>query len=341
MFDCWICVLESRHPRHAGLTDGLSVQRLTLLGRVHVARVVIDSLILSQNYNNLDPSSRSTLLPDNKTIKGKPPTPTSVARNIKDKTRTYFVEYQFPVVATSRDKKQPNTMATEVVRVVSKKTDGKLIGFGHRTVFPVMFDEQCLEKWWSSALVLKVYAKTYTERVPKLLGMCCVALKSVLKADSLLFNEAIEVKDRSTNGAVAAAPQNKVVQSQNWPLVGNLKVSIELASDAKDFPTALAATQLAEMRNPRIVAIPQKKAEPMIKSASEVRGDKKKRQSSPVSVTVSESSAGTQTEPVPTTDILGHPRPHNVNRDQRNPIIDSRGPGSSREMNIDTFSATD
>jgi len=35
--------------------------------------------------------------------------------------RTYFVEYQFPVVATSRDKQQPNEMATEVMRVVSKK----------------------------------------------------------------------------------------------------------------------------------------------------------------------------------------------------------------------------
>ena len=35
--------------------------------------------------------------------------------------RTYFVEYQFPVVATSRDKLQPNAMATEVMRVVSKK----------------------------------------------------------------------------------------------------------------------------------------------------------------------------------------------------------------------------
>ena len=34
---------------------------------------------------------------------------------------TYFVEYSFPVVATSRDKYQPNAMATEVIRVASKK----------------------------------------------------------------------------------------------------------------------------------------------------------------------------------------------------------------------------
>ena len=35
--------------------------------------------------------------------------------------RTFFVEYQFPVVATSRDNQQPNAMTTEVMRVVSKK----------------------------------------------------------------------------------------------------------------------------------------------------------------------------------------------------------------------------
>ena len=35
------------------------------------------------------------------------------------------MEYNFPVVATSRDKHQPNAMATEVVRVASKNiTDG-------------------------------------------------------------------------------------------------------------------------------------------------------------------------------------------------------------------------
>ena len=34
---------------------------------------------------------------------------------------TYFVEYQFPVVAASRSRRQPSAAATEVMRVVSKK----------------------------------------------------------------------------------------------------------------------------------------------------------------------------------------------------------------------------
>ena len=42
---------------------------------------------------------------------------------------TYFIEYQFPVVATSRDKYSPNAMATEVMRVVSRneKSGGQCI----------------------------------------------------------------------------------------------------------------------------------------------------------------------------------------------------------------------
>ena len=42
---------------------------------------------------------------------------------------TYFIEYQFPVVATSRDKYSPNAMATEVMRVVSwnEKSGGQCI----------------------------------------------------------------------------------------------------------------------------------------------------------------------------------------------------------------------
>ena len=34
---------------------------------------------------------------------------------------TYFVEYQFPVVTTSKETSEPNIMATEVMRVASKK----------------------------------------------------------------------------------------------------------------------------------------------------------------------------------------------------------------------------
>jgi len=54
--------------------DGLSVHRLTLLGRVHMARVVVDSL-------SLDGTSAVDVVPvrdrqHNRGTRGKPPTPT-------------------------------------------------------------------------------------------------------------------------------------------------------------------------------------------------------------------------------------------------------------------------
>ncbi len=59
----------------AKFVDGLSVERLTLLGRVHVARVSIDALTLDteQDISSSSRSSRSSKL----TRKGKPPRPSA------------------------------------------------------------------------------------------------------------------------------------------------------------------------------------------------------------------------------------------------------------------------
>ena len=54
--------------------DGLSVERLTLLGRVHVARVVIDCLSLLHSLQPL--STKSTA----RRRSGKPPRPAKKAR---------------------------------------------------------------------------------------------------------------------------------------------------------------------------------------------------------------------------------------------------------------------
>lgn len=52
--------------------DGLSIERLTLLGRVHVARVVIDQLKLVGFEQNTTPSKKKK--PGIKSV-GKPPKP--------------------------------------------------------------------------------------------------------------------------------------------------------------------------------------------------------------------------------------------------------------------------
>jgi len=60
----------TRHKKAAPTVDGLSVERLTLLGRVHVARVTIDSLQLADGLDT------STTKPKTKSKYGiKPPKP--------------------------------------------------------------------------------------------------------------------------------------------------------------------------------------------------------------------------------------------------------------------------
>jgi len=57
--------------------DGLSVHRLTLLGRVHIARVVMESLLLEDSDIDLTPTrERRGERRVGAGVRGKPPTPT-------------------------------------------------------------------------------------------------------------------------------------------------------------------------------------------------------------------------------------------------------------------------
>jgi len=40
-----------------------------------------------------------------------------------------------------------------------------VVSFGHRSVFPVMFDAESIEKWWTSSLVFKVYCKLPAQKM--------------------------------------------------------------------------------------------------------------------------------------------------------------------------------
>ena len=72
-FHCLLCHAEDCPDGVKMIVDGLSVPRLTLLGRVDVARVVVDSLSLSS-------ASAVDILPvrdrHRSGTAGKPPTPT-------------------------------------------------------------------------------------------------------------------------------------------------------------------------------------------------------------------------------------------------------------------------
>jgi len=57
-----------------------------------------------------------------------------------------------------------------------------------------------------------------------MIGMCCLPLKSVLQADALFLDRTLEVRDRSQ----AAGHNASSMQDDDWPLVGHLKVRIQL-----------------------------------------------------------------------------------------------------------------
>ncbi|XP_063416182.1 C2 domain-containing protein 3-like [Mytilus trossulus] len=238
---------EHDEPSRSKKVDGLSVERLTLLGRVHVARVVIDALHLTGQELNTSSSSKKSF--KFKTV-GRPPKPSPKAK----KSMTYFIEYQFPVVATSRDKYSPNALATEVMRVASKKVSNGLVQFNHRSVFPIMFDGNAVDNWWKSALVFKVYGRSAGQKVPSLIGSCGIPMKSVLKSESLFVDRELEIRESiNKNSSI----NSSIHKSDLDGLYGNLKVSIELASDSKDFSTHLARTKLAEMSGKsKLVPIP-------------------------------------------------------------------------------------
>jgi C2 domain-containing protein 3 len=225
--------------------EGLSVERLTLLGRVQAARVMVHDLNLKPAQDDAGGDRTKAT-----TAKGKPPKPAAV--KVKAANCTYFVEYNFPVSAASRDKPQTDsaTLATEVMRAASKKVSGNAVTFNHRSVFPVSFDGNTIDKWWSCALVFKIYSKSGGQRVPQMLGTVSLPLRSVLVSDKLSVDKAVNVADRSS-GSKSTAESNEA----QWPAIGELKVGIELTSESKDFAAMLAKTRLAESKNPRIIPV--------------------------------------------------------------------------------------
>ncbi|CAI9744497.1 domain-containing 3-like [Octopus vulgaris] len=208
--------------------DSLSIARLKLLGRATVGKVSVDALYL---------------LPD----EGQ--TEKNMSRKLRQKKVTwmksgsYFVEYKFPVVAASRDKHSDNTMATEVIRAPSKEIEENTILFHHRSVFPVLFDRKSIECWWRSYLTFKLFFRDAQQRTPTLVGSCQLSLKSVLKASSLCLNKYLAVCKPGTS---LKASRRQSTSSKKLPTIGELKVTVEIGSDASNFSAALSNTRLAE-----------------------------------------------------------------------------------------------
>lgn len=110
--------------------DVLSAARLGLLNLVQVAKLHLDKMVLYPKTNIsmlVEQTNRPELQLPSSPLKipatGKPPIPASYSSSNQDPNQLFFIEYQFPVLANSRDSNStaPPTMATQSMRVVSKR----------------------------------------------------------------------------------------------------------------------------------------------------------------------------------------------------------------------------
>ncbi|KAM9170693.1 C2 domain-containing protein 3 isoform 1-T1 [Pangshura tecta] len=200
----------------------LNVDRLALLGRIHLARVVIESL-------RIPPESTQTT-PGKKSFTGKPPRPALA------KKRTFFVEYHFPV-GVSKNETGQISLTTEVIRIASSKITGDVVKFQQRFVFPVHFGGMMIEHWWNSDLAFKIYMRKSTQKKPVLIGSATLTLRKVIQSELLTVSCELPVEEEGG-------------QTQ----LGPIKVSLELAADNKDF-TSVNARSASTVQQAPVYAI--------------------------------------------------------------------------------------
>ncbi|KAM6145336.1 C2 domain-containing protein 3 [Phoenicopterus ruber ruber] len=205
------------HAEAAHVTS-LSADRLALLERIHLARVVTESLKI--------PPESVQVTPRKKGLLGKPPRPASVNKC------TFFVEYHFPVGA-SKDEKGQVSIRTEVIRIASSKITDDVVKFQQRFVFPVRFGGTMIEHWWSSDLAFKIYMRKSTQKKPVAVGAAALQLCKVIQSELLAVSCEIPVK-----------------KEEGQTQVGPLKVSVELAADNKDFTRTAARSAVAVQQGP-------------------------------------------------------------------------------------------
>ncbi|XP_076832510.1 C2 domain-containing protein 3-like isoform X2 [Brachyhypopomus gauderio] len=208
---------------HLGPTDvlpGLSVDRIALLGRIHLARVNILQLALTTDST----SNTSRTL----SRKGRPPLP------LTTKKCSYFVEYLFPF-PSSDDYESGVAIPAKVTRVFSSKVVEGAVNFHQRSVFPVHFDGTSIKSWWDTNLAFRIYCRKSFQKKPVPIGTADLPLRSVLLCDGLTITTALPVQTQDNPGKHYTGP---------------LKVSFELAADKKDFSCKSRSGKTSPQRPP-------------------------------------------------------------------------------------------
>ncbi|CAF2632795.1 unnamed protein product [Rotaria sp. Silwood2] len=209
--------------------DNLSTERIQLLSYVRTARVRIDQLRLNMLNNDRESPSHSSFGRTNKNTRA----------------TTYFIEYQFPVIANSRDGQKNE--ATQVMKIASKRfeTNNDII-FSHLSTYPCLLNETSLKNWWRSLLIFKIYSRMSGTTSPAQIGFAVLPLRNILKAESLHFEQNLNVIDR-TQMSQQKIP-NKIAKKFS---IGHLHVMLELDSDATNFKLELDRIRLIEQNKPK------------------------------------------------------------------------------------------
>ncbi|CAM4925264.1 unnamed protein product [Rotaria socialis] len=209
--------------------DSLGAERIHLLSFVRTARVRIDQLRLNILNNDRESPSHSSFGRTNKS----------------KRATTYFIEYQFPVIANSRD--GPKNEATQVMKIASKRFEANNdISFSHISTYPCLLNEPILKNWWRSLLIFKVYSRMSGSTAPEQIGFAVLPLRHILKADSLHLEQNLNVIDRTQMNQQKIP--NKISKKFS---IGHLHVLIELDSDATNFKLELDRIRLIEQNKPK------------------------------------------------------------------------------------------
>lgn len=238
--------------------DSLCPQRLALLNLVQLAKLKVEKVTFISNANSLTKIIEKTNSMDQQNSdqkhrnrattsqKSKPP------RSVKTKTPNsdlFFIEYQFPIVATSRETDDQSLMATQAMRVVSKRpkpsvTSDDTVQFDHNADYSVLFNSQSLESWWRSSISFKVYCRSSVAvgqtQTPYLIGHARLSLKNALKSKNFKLLKRLAVYDTFNSQCVPQYGDRK--------RIGTLHVSIELASDLHQFQMDLVKLKNYELK---------------------------------------------------------------------------------------------
>ncbi|XP_034557498.1 C2 domain-containing protein 3 [Notolabrus celidotus] len=208
---------SQRSADAAGIPPGLSPEQMTSLSLIRLARVTINSLSVPTVGTNTTPRKTSSI--------GRPPRPVTSTKC------TYFIEYAFPKAPTSSRHDRSKSGEGEVTRAVASKVTGGAVRFQHQSVFPVRLGAATVKKWWETDLCFKIYSRRSHQKKPVPIGKAVHPLRCLLQSKQLSQSVILPVLSVESNSGTQE--------------VGPLKVSLELATDNKDFSSQKHESKLA------------------------------------------------------------------------------------------------